>query len=172
MNQVMKEIQTVKWRSIWLLMFACVLLTASCKKEILDKRASEGGNVVGGNVNGDLFLPEYDDQTVVVTLPEGRDLSRVKLQLLVANGELIGFENNREYDCRKPLNIQLKGADGSQREITLRVQSPPALASFIIEGLAVEADRIHFSRESLIVQVPEGTDLSNLAVTMQFVNGT
>lgn len=172
MNQVMNKIQTATWHSILMLLFTSVLLTVSCEKEKLDNRAFEGVNIVGVKVNGDLLLPQNDDQTVVVTLPAGQDLSRVNLQLLVANGELVGFENSKEYDCRKPLHVQLKGADGSQREVTLKVQSPPALASFIIEGLAVEADHIHFTEGSLIVQVPEGTDLSNLAVTLEFLNGT
>lgn len=155
-----------------LFLIAFMLLFAGCKKDVVDNRAYEEVKIVGVKINGSLFLPEEDDQTVIVTLPSGRDLSRLNVELLVANGDLINFQNNSEVDCRKPIDISMQGYNGTQRDVTLKIQSPPSLSNFIIEGITVPEDHIHFSDGSLIVQVPEGTDITNLAVTLEFINGT
>lgn len=169
---MMENIHIKRFCSKIMLMFALGLLMTSCKKDKVDTRSFEAVKIVGVKVNGKLFLPKYSGQSVIVTLPAGKDLSSLNLQLLVANGVLVGFENNSEYDCRKPLKIDVKGSDGSHSEVTLMIQSPPDLASLIIEGLTIQPDDIHFTQGSLIVQVPDGTDLSNLSVTMEFLNGT
>ncbi len=147
-----------------------ILLTACSKDELT--RTYESVKVVGVKVNNELFTPQYIDDVVQIKVPAGRDLSNVKLQLLVANGEATNFENNASYDCRKPISLRLKGMNGEQTEAVLKVQSPPSLSSFIVEGVNVPKENIHFSENSLIVQVPPHTDLTNLKVTMEFVNGT
>lgn len=155
---------------------ACVLalfalLFVSCSNNE-DSRSYEAVKIVGVKVNNELFTPEYSDKTTTIVIPSGRDLSKVKLQLLVANGELVNFSNEKECDCRKPLNISLKGYDGTQVETKLRVQSPPKLTTFVVAGLNVPQEDIHVSSSSIIVQVPKKTDLTALKVTMEFTNGT
>src|SRR5690606_1858989 len=98
--------------------------------------------------------------------------SKLRLQLLVINGEVINFNEGTVYDGRKPLNFSLKGKDGQQKDVVLKILSPPVLSTFIIEGLNVPQENIHFSSSSLIVQVPENTDLTRLKVVMEFINGT
>lgn len=157
---------------ILMMLLALVFALVSCEKEGIDGRAFEGVNIVGVKINNDLFLPTYDGDEVSVVLPMGRDLASVKLQLLVVNGESVDFVNDAEYDVRKPLQLTLRGNDGTVREVKLRIQSPPALTTFIIEGLAVPSEDIHFGQRSLIVQVPDDTDLTSLTVTLGFFNGT
>lgn len=154
------------------LVFSLLLLMLSaCSKDEFT-RAYEDTRIVGVKINNELFTPEYISNVTQVVIPQGRDLSKVKLQLLVANGEAINFENNAIYDCRKPIKLSLRGENGRQYEVILKVQSPPSLSSFIIEGLVVSKGNIHFSANSLIVQVPLNTNLTQLKVTMEFVNGT
>lgn len=148
-----------------------MILLAGCSKDELS-RSFESAQIVGVKVNNELYTPQNADGVVQVVLPAGRDISNLKLQLLVVNGELIDFVNNAEYDCRKPIAVSLKGFDGEQSDVVLKVQSPPSLSSFIIEGLNIPAKDIHFSSSSLIVQVPTGTNLKALNVTMEFINGT
>ncbi|GAB2545787.1 DUF5018 domain-containing protein [Rufibacter soli] len=165
----MKRIYKTKWHGVLALLL--FLVVSACSVDELS-RDYEAVKVVGIKVNNDLYTPETSGDVVRITLPNGRDLSNVKLQLLVANGEALNFENNEKYDARKPIKLSLKGANGEQKEVTLKVQSPPALSSFIIEGVPVEKKDIYFGANTLIVQVPKGTNLTQLKVTMEFVNGT
>lgn len=154
------------------LMLLVVSFMTSCDKKEMDKRSFDAVKIVGVKVDGNLYLPKYTDQSVIVALPAGKDLSRLNLQVLVANGKLMDFVNDKDYDCNKPFTIHLSGFDGSDQQVTLRIQSPPSLANLIIEGLSLQPDAIHFTPGSLIVQVPKGTDLTHLAVSMEFLNGT
>ncbi|AKQ46582.1 hypothetical protein TH63_14600 [Rufibacter radiotolerans] len=165
----MKKIYNTKWQGIFAVLL--FLVVSACSVDELS-RNYEAVKVVGVKVNNDLYTPQYAGNVVQIALPNGRDLSNVKLQLLVANGEAQNFENNEKYDARKPIKLSLKGANGEQTEVILKVQSPPALSSFIIEGVNVEKKDIYFGASSLIVQVPKGTNLKQLKVTMEFVNGT
>lgn len=154
------------------LMFAFLLLIlGACSKDEFT-RAYEDTKIVGVKINNELFTPEHAGNITQVVLPAGKDLSKVQLQLLIANGEPVNFENNVVYDLRKPMAISLKGENGKQQDIILKVQSPPLLSSFIIEGITLPKEDIHFSSNSLIVQVPSNTNLTQLKVTMEFVNGT
>lgn len=137
-----------------------------------ENRAFETVQIVGVKVNNALYTPSSvsENATTVIIAP-GVDLSRAKLQLLVVNGNA-SLANDQEYDARKPLDVTLTGSDGTYIQTKLRIQSPPKLVSFIIEGMTVPNTDIHTSKESLIVQVPKETDLTALKVTMEFINGT
>lgn len=166
----MKNIKLIK-------RFACLLLVAavvlgSCKKNDELDRMFEGAKVVGVKINGELYLPTYDNDKVNVNIPAGKDLSKVKVQVLVANGNLKDFENDKIMDARMPIPLVLRGDDGASKDLKLRIISPPSLSNLIIEGLTIPKTDIFFSSTSLIVQVPVGTNLTALKVTMTFVNGT
>lgn len=166
----MKKI-IIRMNELMFVMAFISFIFASCSEE--DNRSYECVQIVGVKINGELFTPEnVSDAETRVAIPAGRDLSQVKLQVLVANGELVNFQNDTEYDCRKPISISLQGYDGVSVETKLRIQSAPKLLSFIIKGITVPAEDIHESATSLIIQVPEATDLTSLEVTMEFANGT
>jgi hypothetical protein len=160
---------TTRLTSLLLLM---VVIFSSCQKEDELDRMYDAVKIVGVKVNNELFLPAYNNNEVTVAIPAGRDLSKAKVQVLVANGEIVDFNNDQIMDVRKPLSLSLKGSDGNNADVLLKIQSPPSLSSFIIEGLTIPKSDIYFSANSLIVQVPVGTNLTNLKVTMGFVNGT
>lgn len=152
------------------LLLVMIIFNACEKKDELD-RMYEGAKIVGVKVDGQLYLPTYTNTDVVVSVPAGRDLSKAKVQVLVANGDIQNFNNDQIMDVRKPIPLTLNGKDGESLDVVLKIQSPPSLSNFIIEGLTVPRSNIFFSSNSLIVQVPVGTNLTNLKVTMSFVNG-
>lgn len=166
----MKTIKTLMSGMVGMIALLSLILFSCSDNE--ENRAYEAVQIVGVKVNNDLFTPEYKEGETKIVIPAGRDLTKAKLQILVANGELVNFTNEAEYDCRKPLMIALKGYDGSNIETKLRIQSPPKLSSFVIEGMTIAKSDIHTSSNSLIVQVPKTTDLTALKVTMEFMNGT
>ncbi|MBQ8502035.1 MAG: hypothetical protein IJ494_07055 [Bacteroides sp.] len=156
-----------------LMMVACLSLSFVACSDDDDNRAYEGATIVGVKVNGTLFTPsETTTAETKVPVNAGTDLSNAKLQVLVANGQLVNFENGTEFDCRKPLAVTLQGYDGKTVETKLRIVSAPKLQSFIIKGLTIPSSDIHESSTAIIVQVPEDTDLTALEVTMEFANGT
>ncbi|MEQ7801139.1 hypothetical protein ABDJ41_15155 [Pedobacter sp. ASV1-7] len=167
----MKFINSYTSRISALMLFMVVLFTGCDKKDELD-RMYEGVKIVGVKLNSELFTPVYTGNEAKIVVPAGRDLSKVKVQILVANGEVLNFDNNQVMDVRKALSLSLKGSDGQNAEVILKIQSPPTLSTFIIEGLNVPASDVHFGSNTLIVQVPPSTDLTSLKVTMGFVNGT
>lgn len=148
------------------------ILFISCSEDE-DNRAYESAKIVGVKIDNELFTPSAiaEGETKII-VPAGRDLSKVKLQVLVANGDVIGFANNSEYDCRKPISLSIQGSDGTKVDTKLRIQSAPKLVSFIIKGMTIPNTDIYESSNSLIVQVPKNTDLTGLEVTMEFSNGT
>lgn len=159
------------WRAQWLLVLVLSLLLSACAKEE-DTRSYQEVKIEGVKINNELFTPTYTNNVAQIIIPAGRDLSKVKLQLLVVNGSAEGFENNAVIDARKPLNISLKGDDGKQLNVVLKIQSPPSLSNFIIEGMSIPKADVHFGATSLIVQVPQATNLTSLKVSMEFLNGT
>jgi hypothetical protein len=167
----MKHVISITTKMIALSLLIMVIFSA-CSKEDELARTFEGANVVGVKVNGVLYLPTYNNNDVNIAIPAGRDLSNVKVQVLVANGELVDFNNDQIMDVRKPIPLRLNGSDGNNKDLVLKIQSPPSLSNLIIEGLTIPSSNIFFSSNSLIVQVPVGTNLTNLKVTMSFVNGT
>lgn len=137
-----------------------------------DNRAYESAKIVGVKIDNELFTPsEAPEGETKIVVPAGRDLSKVKLQILVANGDVIDFTNNSEYDCRKPMSISIQGNNGTKVDTKLRIQSAPKLVSFIIKGMTIPNTDIYESNNSLIVQVPKDTNLTGLEVTMEFSNG-
>ena len=72
-----------------------------------DSRAFDTAQIVGVKIDGELFLPATGDNAseTRVNVPAGRDLSQVSLHVLVANGNLVNFQNEAKYDCRKPLDL-------------------------------------------------------------------
>lgn len=138
-----------------------------------DNREYQDVSIVGVKVDGTLYTPASSTpELTVVALPAGQDISKNKLQVLVANGELVGFVNNVEYDCRKPLDLSLRGYNGVTLATKLHIQSAPKLTNFVIKGISVPAERVFESATSFIVQLDKGTDLTALEVTMEFINGT
>lgn len=166
----MKKIQSLINRFLFPMVLMLVLL-ASCSDDDND-RSFQDARIVGVKINNELFTPTYTESETIVAIPAGRDLSNVKLQILVANGELIDMVNEEEYDARKPFDLVLRAENGKDVHTKLRIQSPPKLSLFIIEGLTIPAEDVHSGSGSLIVQVPEETDLTALKVTMEFSNAT
>ena len=167
----MKYVNSITTKLTALLLIMMVMFSACKKKDELN-RMYEGAKVVGVKVNGELFLPTYNNNDVTIAIPAGRDLSKVKIQVLVANGGVQNFNNDQIMDARKPIPLTLKGSDSANKEVVLKILSPPSLSNFIVEGLTIPKSDIYFSANSLIVQVPVGTNLTNLKVTMGFINGT
>lgn len=155
----------------WLLILAVSACFASCSDED-ETRPYEGATIPGVKVNGTLYLTKTENNVVYAVLPAGEDLSNVRLQVMVTNGTLTGFENDIRRDCRKPIDLVVNASDGEQLNVKLRVQSPPALANFIIEGMVIDKSSIYWSDKSLIVQVPKNADLKALNVSMILINGT
>lgn len=155
---------------LFMAMFLVTMIT-SCSDDD-DNRIFEEARIVGVKINNELFNPASSTETeTVINVPAGRDLTNVKLQILVSNGDLVDFVNEAEYNCTKPMPITIKGYDGNTRQINLCIKSAPKLLSFVIKGMTIPAEDIHESADRLIVQVPKGTDLTALEVTMEFANG-
>lgn len=148
------------------------LFFAACSNDDSDNRAYESVQVVGVKVDGTLYMPTHDNGNTTVVLPAGKDLSNVQVELLVENGKASNFINNNLYDMRKPIDLILNGFNGDKVAVKLRVQSPPKLTTFNIEKLDVPSEKVFVSEKSIIVQVDKGTDLTNLVVNMNFVNGS
>lgn len=147
-------------------------LFVSCSDSDNDSRSYEVARIVGVKVAGQLYTPTYTDGETTVIVPPGRDLSNVKLQVLVANGELVNFENNVDFDCSKPIDLTIQAFDGQSVVTKLKIQSPPKLATFIISGMSISNENIRVSGSSILVELTGGTDLTALKVTIEFVNGT
>ena len=167
----MKHVNSITTKLTALLLLVVVMFGACTKQDELD-RMYEGAKIVGVKINGDLYLPTYNNNDVLIAIPAGRDLSKAKVQVLVANGDAQDFANNEIMDVRKPVPLTLNGSDGVNKNVVLKVQSPPSLVNLIVEGLTIPKTDIFFSATSLIVQVPVGTNLTNLKVTLGFINGT
>lgn len=167
----MKSIKSLTTKFSAVLLLVMVVFSSCNKKDELN-RLYESAQIVGVKVDGQLFLPTYNNDEVSITIPGGRDLSKVKVQVLVANGDILDFNNDQIMDVRMPIPLTLSGSDGENKNVILKIISPPSLSNFIVEGLTIPKSNIYFSSNSLIVQVPVGTNLTNLKVTMTFVNGT
>lgn len=167
----MKNIKSLTKTLTEILLLTVVIFSGCSKQDELD-RMYEGAKVVGVKINGELYLPTYTNNDVNIAVPAGKDLSKVKVQVLVANGTLQNFDNDQIMDVRKAIPLTLNGDDGANKDLVLKVVSPPSLSNFIIEGLNIPKSDIYFGATSLIVQVPVGTNLTNLKVTMTYVNGT
>lgn len=157
-----------------LILGVCVILTVllTACSDTAESRLFQGPRVVAVKVNDVLYTTTNVDNVATAVLPAGTDLSNIKVEVLATNAKIEGLQNKTQMDCRKPLTITLSGDDGSVKDWTLKIQSPPKISSFIIEGMTVSSSDVHFGTSSLIVQVPKGTSLTALKVTMAFTNGT
>jgi len=151
------------------LIFSILLCKCSDKT---DERLFQAPQIVGIVINDVLYLPNNANNVATVVLPAGTDLTNVKVGILATNCTIQNFSDNTQMDASKPLKLTLNGQDGSLNDWTVQIQSPPKLSSLIIEGLVIDPSKIFFGATSLVVQVPEGTDLSALKVSLEFINGT
>lgn len=158
-----------KWGIFLFISLLSLSLTACSEEE--DSRPYQDVQVVGVKVDGQLYLPNYGTNEATVVLPAGKNLSKVKTMILVANGDLLDFSNGDYHNCEKPFDLKLQSFNGGIIDYKLRVQSPPKLTNLIIEGLIIPNEDIHISENKIVVQVPKETILSGLKVTMTFVNG-
>ena len=163
--------KSLRYQFIMLVIAALSGLLSGCSDNE-DSRSYEPVSVVGVKVDGTLYQVNYSGDSAIVNLAAGVDLSSVKLQLLIANGTAPAFVNDNTYDARRPIDLSLKGYDGTASDVKLCVRSAPKLSALSIARLDVPAGNVYTSAKSVIVQVNPGTDLTALAVTMEFTNGT
>ena len=163
---------------LFLLSMIFMILLYGCSDE-KDGRLSQDPQIVAVKINDVLYSIDNVTQCVdmvnhvaTFVLQAGMDLSAVKVEVLATNSAVEQFDNNTIMDVRKPLPLVLKSNDGKNVDWTLRIQSPPKLASFSIEGMNLDMKYVFAGESSLVVQVPEGTDLTALKASITFVNGT
>ncbi|MBC7847074.1 MAG: hypothetical protein H7Y10_11330 [Flavobacterium sp.] len=150
-----------------------LFMLSSCEVDYRDDRAFESAKIAAVKINDVLYtIVNTGNNEAKVVLAPGVDLTTAKTELLVANGKLVNFENGVPRDLSKPIDIQIYGEDGASSTWKLIVQSPPLLISLDVVGLPLSKDKIHFGKTTIIVEVPVGTNITNLAVTYGFLNGT
>lgn len=150
-----------------------LFMLSSCEVDYRDDRAFESAKIAAVKINDVLYtIVDTGNNEAKVVLAPGIDLTTAKTELLVANGKLVNFENGVPRDLSKPIDIQIYGEDGASSTWKLIVQSPPLLISLDVVGLPLSKDKIHFGKTTIIVEVPVGTNITNLAVTYGFLNGT
>lgn len=154
-----------------LLLALAALFMLSCNNKEEDNRVYESADLAAVLINDKLYTPENTDNNAVVILTPGVDLSNIRLSVIAINGELSGIKQNAEIDARLPISLHLSGFNGEEKDWTLRIQSPPLLTNVLIESLYIPKTDIHFSTNSIIVQVPVGTNVRSLKVTPEFING-
>lgn len=159
-------------KKIFFLLLSIVLLS-SCDDTYKDDRGFEAAKIVAVKLNNVLYniAPNTANEAKII-LPAGVNLKDVKTEILVANGAVVSPENNINRDLSKPIDVQITGENGASSTWKLIVQSPPNLIGLSVVGLPIPKDKIFFGKSSLIVQVPVGTNITNLAVSYEFANGT
>lgn len=151
--------------------FIALALLAGCEKDE-DHRATEAPKIVGVKINDVLYTVTPQDAQVTIKLPNGTDLSSIKTEILVANGNLLDFVNKEKHNLRLPLEVPIKGENGENVTWKLIVQSPPKMVGLTVDGLELQKEKIFFSDASIITQVPKGTDITKIAASFEFLNGT
>lgn len=150
-----------------------LFMLSSCEVNYRDDRAFEPAKIAAVRVNNVLYtIIDTGTNEAKVILPPGVNLKNAKTELLVANGQAVNFENGIPRDLSIPIDIQITGDDGVSSTWKLIVQSPPLLVSLDVVGLPLSKDKINFGKTTIIVQIPVGTDITNLAVSYGFLNGT
>ena len=147
------------------------IFSISCSDDD-DNRTYQDITIKGVNVDGELYLPTVSERKATIDLPAGKALDAVKIQLLVANGDLIDFDNDAIYDCRKAIHFSIKSKNGGVEDWSLKLNSAPSMSSFVVEGLNVSLSDVFIGKGKFTVGVPIGTDLTALKVSMTFLNGT
>lgn len=150
-----------------------LFILSSCEVDYRDDRAFEPAKIAAVKINDVLYtIVNTGNKEAKVILAPGVNLTALKTEILVANGKLVNFENSVPHDLTKPFDIQITGEDGASSTWKLIVQSPPLLISLDVVGLPLSKDKIHFGKTSIIVEVPVGTNITNLVVSYGFLNGT
>jgi len=159
-------------RKIFYLLMSLMLLS-SCDDSLRDDRSYQSAKIVAVKLNNVLYnIAANDANEAKVILPAGTNLKDVKTEILVSNGTVVSPENNVNRDLTKPIDVQIHGQNGQSSVWKLIVQSPPSLTSLTVAGLPIAKDKIFFGKTSIIVQIPVGTDITKLAVSYEFKNGT
>lgn len=150
-----------------------LLVLASCDDSYRDTRAFESAKIVAIKANDVLYtIDDTDTKEAKIVLPPGVDLTKLKAEILVSNGKLVGFDNSVAQDFSKPIDVQIVGEYGEISSWKLIIQSPPLLVSLDVVGLAIPKEKVNIGKTTIIVEIPEGTNISNLAVSFGFLNGT
>ncbi len=150
-----------------------LFLLTSCDDKYRDDRVFEAAKIVAVKANDVLYsIDNTGNNEAKIILPAGVNLTALKAEILVANGKLVGFENNIPQDLTKPVDIQIEGEYGDISIWKLIVQSPPLLVSLDAVGLSIPKEKVNIGKTTIIVEIPEGTDTTNLAVSFGFLNGT
>lgn len=156
-----------------LCLFIGILLFSSCQDEETDNRAFEAAKIVALKLDGKLYTITNDGSNEAkVVLQPGLPLNAIKTEILVANGSLTDFENNVAHDLTNPVEVTIKGEDGNTSKWKIIVQSPPKLNYLEVVGMTIPQDKVHFGKSTIIVEVPKGTNVSNLVVNYAWLNGT
>jgi hypothetical protein len=168
----MKTVTIKNMKSVLFYFLTGIILISSCKKET-DTRQIEAAKIVAVKINEILYIPETKvPNEALIKLPDGTDLSAVKTEVLVANGTIVDFKNKDNNDMRSPVNLNIQGSNGASVTWKLTVQSAPKLVSLTVDGLDIPKEKVFFGKTSIITQVNKGTDISKLAVRLEFLNGT
>lgn len=150
-----------------------LFMLSSCEVNYRDDRAFESAKIAAVRINNVLYtITSTGTKEAKVILPPGVNLKTLKTELLVANGQAVNFENGVPRDLSKPLDIQITGDDGASSTWKLIVQSPPLLISVDVVGLPLAKDKINFGKTTIIIQIPVGTNITNLVASYGFLNGT
>ena len=160
----------------FLILFVCAgFLFTSCNDEKEDPRPYEAVTIAAAYVNGEMIssnnLVSTPEKTII-TMPAGTDISALKVRLVPLNGELINFSTDVPTDYSHPMDIKIKSYNGMDVNMNLHIVSRPLLTNLFVEGLSIPKENIFFGESSVIVQVPTGTNLSALKISMEFRNGT
>lgn len=160
-------------RTLFLCLFLGLFFFTSCEDKDNDDRIIEPARIVGIKINDVLYTVDNSGTSeALIVVPSGTDLSAIKTEILVSNGTLEEFTNNTANDMRKPIAVTLKGENGETIQWTVKVQSPPKLISLYAQGLDIPKENVHFGATSIIVEIAKESDVSNLAVDYEFLNGT
>lgn len=159
-------------KKIICLILSLYILT-SCDDSYRDDRVFQSAKIVAVKANDILYtIDDNGTNQAKIILPPGTDLTKLKTEILVSNGTLVGFDNTIPQNLTKPININLVGEYGDVTTWELIVQSPPLLVSLDAEGLSIPKDKVNIGKTSIIVEIEEGTNVTNLKVNYAFLNGT
>ncbi len=163
----------VKWLKYLALMLVAGLALPACNDEE-DSRPYEDAMIVAAYVNGTMVssnnLSSNPTQTTI-TLAPGTDLTHLKIKLTTINGDLVDFPTDVETNYTEPMDVKIRSYNGGDVTVKFHVVSKPLLVDFYIEGVNVPKENVHFGESTIIAQVPTGTNLTALKVTMGFKNG-
>ncbi len=150
----------------------CLLVLVSCDTTYKDDRAFESAKIVAIKANNKLYsIDNTGTNEAKIVLPPGVNLTDIKIEILVANGKLVNFDNTIPHDLTKPVAILING-ENETTTWKLIVQSPPLLVSLDAVGLGIPKEKVNIGKTTIIVEIPVGTNTSNLAVNFSFLNGT